>query len=178
MRYPMALLLAGLAMTPPAHSAVTARSDSGFAVETSADISADAATVYRILGQPALWWDDAHSFSGNAANLSLDARAGGCFCETIPNGDRRAGSVEHARVIHAVPDRLLRLSGALGPLQGEAVVGTLTVGIVPSGSGARVTMSYVVGGYMRMGAQGIASGVDSVLAAQLERLKRVAELQR
>ena len=166
---------AGMAMAVPAHSAVTGSNEQGFAVENSVDVSADAATVYQLLAQPARWWNGQHSYSGDAANLSLDPVAGGCFCEKVPGKPGQPGSVEHARVIHAAPDRLLRLSGALGPLQAEAVTGTLTFDIVPNGKGVQVRMSYAVGGYLRTGAAGMAPVVDRVLAEQLQGLKRAAE---
>src|SRR3546814_3340582 len=94
---------------------------------------------------------------------------------TLPIKEGRVGSVEHARVIHAAPDRQLRLSGALGPLQAEAVTGTQTFDIAPSGKGVRVVMRYVFGGYIRMGAARIAPVVDKVLAEQLSGLQRAAE---
>ncbi|WP_242125614.1 SRPBCC family protein [Sphingobium sp. Sx8-8] len=175
MRKIIALGWAGAAMVAPAHGAVTASSDIGFAVENSVDVAADAGTVYRLLGQPGRWWSKEHSFSGNAANLSLKPVAGGCFCETVPGQGGQAGSVEHARVVYAAPDRQLRLSGALGPLQAEAVTGTLNFDIVPAGKGVRIVMSYVVGGYVRMGTAKIAPVVDRVLAEQLAGLKRAAE---
>ncbi|WP_405053707.1 SRPBCC family protein [Sphingobium sp. SJ10-10] len=171
----MILAWAGAAMVAPAHCAVTGSSDVGFVAENSVDVSADAATVYRLLGQPARWWNGQHSYSGDPANLSLDPVAGGCFCEKVPGKDGKAGSVEHGRVIYAAPDKQLRLSGALGPLQAEAVTGTLTFDIAPTGKGVRVGMSYVVGGYMRMGASKIAPLVDRVLTEQLQGLKRAAE---
>ncbi|KEQ53021.1 SRPBCC family protein [Sphingobium chlorophenolicum] len=173
-----AWIWAGVAMAAPAHSAVTGSSAVGFAVENGVDVSADAATVYRLLGQPARWWNGEHSYSGDATNLSLDPVAGGCFCEKVPGKDGKAGSVEHGRVIHAAPDRQLRLSGALGPLQAEAVTGTLTFDIAPAGKGSRVVMSYVAGGYMRFEAAKIAPVVDKVLAEQLQGLKRAAEAKR
>ena len=175
MRKIMALGWAGAAMVAPAHSAVTASDDIGFAVENSVEVAADAATVYRLLGQPGRWWSSDHSYSGDAANLRLQPVAGGCFCETLPHADGPAGSVEHARVIQAVPGKRLRLSGALGPLQAEAVTGTLDFDIVPAGKGVRVTMTYGVGGYIRMGSARIAPIVDGVLAEQLAGLKRAAE---
>lgn len=85
------------------------------------------------------------------------------------------GSVEHARIILAEPYKHLRLSGALGPLQAEAVVGTLDIAIIPMDKGAKVTMSYVAAGYMGKGAAQVAPMVDKVLAEQLARLKHVAE---
>jgi uncharacterized protein YndB with AHSA1/START domain len=166
------LIWAGAAMAAPAHSAVTSSSDVGFAVENSVDVAADAATVYRLLAQPARWWSGAHSYSGDAANLSLDPTAGGCFCEKLPS---EKGSVEHGRVIQAVPDRLLRLSGALGPLQAEAVTGVLTMTIEPAANGARVVMRYRVGGYLRAGGATLAGSVDQVLREQLAGLVRAAE---
>lgn len=116
-----------------------------------------------------------HSYSGNAANLSLQLRAGGCFCETLPQAHGEAGSVEHARVIYALPGKQLRLSGALGPLQAEAVTGTLNFDITPHARGARVTLTYVAGGYLRGGGAAIAPVVDKVLGEQLESLKHAAE---
>lgn len=175
MRKIIALGWAGVAMATPAHSVVTGSSENGFAVENSVDVGADSATVYRLLSQPARWWHGEHSYSGNAANLTLEARAGGCFCETLPGRGGEAGSVEHGRIVYAAPGQRLRISGALGPLQAEAVTGTLTFDIAPAARGVRVTMSYVAGGYVRMGAGRMAPLVDRVLAEQLAGLKRAAE---
>lgn len=175
MRKMIILAWAGAATATPAHSAVKSSSEAGFAVENSVDIAADAASVYALLAVPSLWWDGKHSFSGNAANFSLDAKAGGCFCENLPNAGGEAGSVEHARVIYAQPAKQLRLSGALGPLQAEAVAGTLNFDISPASRGVHVTVSYLVGGYVRKGAGIIAPMVDKVLGEQLAGLKRAAE---
>jgi len=167
-----ALALLGAA---PAHGAVTSAGDSGFAIENSVEIAADPQSVYALLATPARWWSAAHTYSGNAVNLSLEPRAGACFCERLRGPGGSVGSVEHARVIFAAPNKQLRLSGALGPLQAEAVTGTLDIVISPAKAGVRVTMGYVVGGYVRAGMTPIAPMVDKVLGEQLEELKRVAE---
>jgi hypothetical protein len=91
--------------------------------------------------------------------------------------DLRRGSVEHMRVIAAMPPKLLRLSGALGPLQGEALAGTLTVTLKPmpdrgQNGGTHLTWSYVVGGYMRMNVEDIAPLVDKVMTEQFTRLAK------
>lgn len=169
---------AGVAMAAPAHSAVTATSDAGFATQTSVEIAAEADAVYALLIVPARWWNGAHSYSGNAANMRIDARAGGCFCEVLPGPSGNAGSVEHGRVLYAAPGRQLRLSGALGPLQSEGVTGTLDFTITPVGKGVRVTMTYVVGGYLRTAPATMAPMVDAVLTEQLQGLKRAAESPR
>lgn len=175
MRNLLVLAWAGVAMATPARSAVTATGDHGFAIESSATISAGADVVYALLILPARWWNSAHSYSGDAANMRIEPHAGGCFCEALPSAAGAGGSVEHARVIFAMPARQLRLSGALGPLQEEGVTGTLTFIIAPSGKNTQVTMSYVVGGYMRSDPVEMAPLVDQVLNEQLQGLKRAAE---
>lgn len=164
MRY---LVCGLLACAAPLSAEVKSVSDIGFAIERTATVDASPERVFAALGKPALWWSSAHSWSGDAQNLSLAMRAGGCFCEALP---KVRGEVEHARVVHLVPGKMLRLSGALGPLQGEAVAGTLTFTLKPDGSKTVITMSYVVGGYLRQGARNLAAPVDGVLGEQLTRL--------
>ena len=170
------MVLAG-GLPAPVLAKVTQQGENGFVVEVAADVTGKVpAQVWRALLRPAKWWDGAHSRSGNSANLLLVGHAGGCFCELIPASSegRAGGGVEHARVIAAMPPRLLRLSGALGPLQSEALVGTLSISIEPSMGGTHVTWTYVVGGYMRMPVGEIAPAVDRVLFEQAERLARYA----
>src|SRR3546814_15202503 len=76
------------------------------------------------------------------------------------------GSVQHARILFAQPNAMMRLSGAFGPLQGEAVTGTLTIQIKPTDAGAAIRFDYVVGGYMRFKVAEIAPAVDRVLGEQ------------
>ena len=103
--------------------------------------------------------------------LTLEPRAGGCFCEALPDG----GTVEHMRVIYADPDRQLRLSGALGPLQGEALAATLTIKLEKAGEGTRLTWSYKAGGYTDLSLAQIAPAVDGVVSGQFARLVRFVE---
>jgi len=171
----MMLGVAVMTLATPADAAVVASDAHGFMLQTRVEIDADAATVYTTLVQPSRWWSSSHSYSGDARNMTLDARAGGCFCEAVPMKLGQAGSVEHGRVVYAMPDHQLRLSTALGPLQAEGVSGALDLMIVPRDKGVTVTMTYVVGGYVRTGAAAMAPVVDQVLAEQLNRLKRAAE---
>lgn len=158
-------LFALLLVATPAAAEVTT-SDQGFIVTNSAVVAAPPAAVWAALVQPSRYWNPAHSYSGNSANMSLDPRAGGCFCETLPDG----GSVEHLRVTMVQPNRLLRLSGALGPLGSEGLAGGLTWQLEAADGGTRLTQRYVVGGNMRFERATIAPAVDGVLREQLERL--------
>jgi uncharacterized protein YndB with AHSA1/START domain len=144
----------------------------GFLVKFDVSVNAPAAKVYdALVGQVGSWWDPQHTYSGDAKNLSLDARPGGCFCEKLPNG----GGIEHARVIYVAPREVLRLSGALGPLQGSGVAGTLTWKLTSGTDNTRLQLSYSVGGFIDGGFEKIAPAVESVLRVQLDRLKQFAE---
>lgn len=163
-----------------AQAAVASSEASGFAIEHRMDIAADRAALFALLAQPGLWWNSDHTYSGDARNMALDPVVGGCFCETIPGRDGAPdGVIEHARIIYTAPPAALRMVGSLGPLQAEAAVGTLTFAIKagPEGKGSAVTMTYVVGGYVRGGADKLAPVVDMVMGQQLAGLKRAAETQ-
>lgn len=123
--------------------------------------------VYAAITGPARWWDSSHTYSGNASNLSLDARAGGCWCEQLADG----GSVQHMTVLAAMPGRMLRLSGGLGPLQSGAVNAVMTWTIKRDGNGSEVSMSYLADGYFPGGLETVRGDVDAVLGHQIERLR-------
>ena len=161
----LALALLALAATSPVGAEVTEATDGGFTVSHARAVAAQPEAVWAALVAPARWWSAAHSWSGDAANLSLDPRIGGCFCERWA-----AGEAELARVIHVVKGRLLRLAGALGPLQGEALTGTLTFQLSPEGTGTKISADYVVGGHARFALRDIAPAVDQVIGEQVTRL--------
>src|SRR5690606_20424159 len=128
--------------------------------------------VYRALSTSVGdWWNPQHTFTGDAGNLSIDVRPGGCFCEAFPDG----GGVEHLRVVHVAPDRMLRLSGGLGPLQAFGVAGSLTWKLEEADGANSVDVTYVVGGFMEGGLERIGAPVGAVIGEQLGRLKRVVE---
>jgi uncharacterized protein YndB with AHSA1/START domain len=119
----------------------------------------------------AAWWNPSHSYSGTAANLSLDARAGGCFCEKLANG----GSVEHMRVVMVMPGQAFRMAGGLGPLQASALAGSMTFAFAPANGGTKVQLTYGVGGFMQGGADKMAKPVDGVLAEQMRRYQLLVD---
>ncbi len=143
----------------------------GFEVRETAHTAASADHVYAALLLPSRWWSSSHTFSRSAANLVLDARAGGCWCESLPNG----GSVEHLRVVYVSPGKVLRLRGALGPFQGLAVDGAMTWSIQSNAGGTDITLSYAVGGYVKDGFDDLSKAADLVLDEQLGRLKKLVD---
>jgi hypothetical protein len=174
MRQFVTSLAVGLAvvLACPAAAEVAASGDTGFVSHNVVEVPASPAMAWAMLARPGEWWNGEHSYSGSAANMTFEPVAGGCFCEAIPAASgTAAGQVEHMRVVYIDPRvRTLRLAGALGPLQAEAVTGALTMKVEPSGSGSKITWDYVVGGYMRMPMAQIAPVVDAVVGEQLTRL--------
>ena len=149
-----AVVAAALATTTPAAATIADLGPGGFANEVTVHIAAPPAKVYALIGKPALWWSPDHTFSGSAANLSLDERAGGCFCETLPNG----GSVQHLVVVFAEPGKVLRMRGALGPFQQYSVDTVMTWTLTKAGNGTDVAATFLVGGYMKGGMSDLAKG--------------------
>ncbi len=166
-----------VAISSPAYAEVKATSDTGFNVVHIASVAATPEAIWKRLLAPKDYWNKAHSWSGSSAGFYIDAQANGCFCELFQEKGadgklKTVGSVEHMRVIFAQPGKVLRMQGALGPLQSEAVIGTLTVAIEPAKDGAttKVSFSYVVGGYMRYKVSEIAPAVDKVLGEQFKNM--------
>ncbi|WP_338244111.1 SRPBCC family protein [Aurantiacibacter hainanensis] len=157
----LAIALGATFLAAPAAAEVVESSSGGFATRDSAVVTADRHAVWEALVHPENWWS--HTWSNDSANLSLDARAGGCFCETLPGAEGAGeGSVEHMRVIMVMPGSTLRMSGSLGPLQAEGLVGTLTVTLEEVEQGTRINWEYVTGGQARFAAADFAPVVDGV----------------
>ena len=172
----VAIALFLLALVPgSAPAEVVERAPGAFVSRNTVTVAVAPDRAFRALvDEVGSWWNKAHTFSGEATNLTLSATPGGCLCETLPNG----GSVVHAVVNHAAPGELLRLSGALGPLQEHAITGTLTFAFEKAGQGTRATVTYRVTGYFPGGLEKIAGPVDSVIGEQLQRLKEYLDKAR
>ncbi len=175
--YSAAIAAASCILSAPASAEVKSLGDNGFWVFQVAEVDAAPDVIWKRMISPKDYWDAEHSWSGSIAGFSIDPRAGGCFCELIQSKGsdgklKTTGSVEHMRVIYAEPSKVLRMQGAMGPLQSEAMLGTMTMAIEPlkSGTGSKISWSYVAGGYMRYKTAEIAPAVDKVFGEQFARL--------
>jgi uncharacterized protein YndB with AHSA1/START domain len=169
----LALTLIALAATP-ASAEVKSANETGFELSYEVMVAKSPEQVWAEIRSPARWWSKDHTYSGDAANLWMDAQAGGCFCEKLAD----KGSVEHARVIFAQPGKTLRLQGAFGPLQAHPVIGIMTFELKPAdGGGTAISVSYVLGGRIGMdgGSGAIAPMVDKVLGEQVAGLKALLD---
>ncbi|MDQ3115195.1 MAG: ATPase [Verrucomicrobiota bacterium] len=159
------VLTTALLFVPAARAKVVSQSASGFMISHETDVSIDPRAAYDAFVEVGRWWNDSHSFSGAAKNISIDPKAGGCWCETLPNG----GSVRHMTVVHANPAAMLVFNGGLGPLQFMGVAGSVQVTFKAKDSGTHVSVVYSVGGYDPDGFKEISKAVDAVLAQQVKR---------
>jgi hypothetical protein len=136
----------------------------GFTLENVVQVPTDAATTWKALVEDVdQWWPADHTWWGAEGVLTIEPRAGGCFCER--RGEQQA---LHMLVAFVDPPRLLRLTGGLGPLQGMGLHGALELRLAPAeGGGTRITMFYRAGGYTPDDLSKLAAVVDEVQAMQL-----------
>lgn len=163
-----AALLALFALATAARAEVLQSGTDHFTVAFAAEVAAPPARTFAAISAVQHWWSSEHTWSGDAANLSLKAEAGGCFCERWTHG-----SSEHGRVIMVRDNELLRLDSALGPLQEYAVSGILSFRLeAGENDTTRLDVDYRVNGASASALDQIAPAVDQVLALQIDRLLR------
>jgi hypothetical protein len=159
--------LALLLQSAPVAAELAQVGEHGFTVQHTATTDAEAALVHRTMtAHIDQWWDPEHSWSGSAANLHMETKRGGCFCERLPDG----GFVEHLRIVYLAPGSEIRFDGGLGPLQSMPVQGRMIWKIEGLETGTSVTFTYHVFGHPEGGLAGIAPAVDAVIGEQLQRL--------
>lgn len=172
MKKRMLLALVALALTPAFSAAEIADSAAnGFTYKLILNLQAPPETVYQRLLAVGNWWNSSHTFSGDAHNLSIDAKPMGCWCEKLPNG----GGVRHMQVVSVMPGKMLVMTGGLGPLQTMAATGSMKIVLGPANGGTQLQVTYSVTGYLPAGMNSLAAPVDGVLTEQFTRLKNYAE---
>ncbi|MGN6517819.1 MAG: hypothetical protein ACTHK2_00150 [Dokdonella sp.] len=160
-----------LAFAGATHAEVRQAVPDGFVLSYAAPVKGDAKHAWASLVAVPSWWSREHTWSGKAGNLSLKPDADGCFCERWPGG-----SAVHGRVLMALPERMLRIDAALGPLQEFALTGVLTFWIRTADDGStRLELEYRVNGSSASGLDEFAPKVDGVLGEQFARLVRYAD---
>lgn len=171
---PLAMTVAvALTQASVARAEVRAVERESFSIHHEQDVAASPDAVFAALSQPGAWWNPEHSWSGDTQRFSLEPRAGGCWCESLPNG----GSVEHGRIISYDPGRrLIVMQSLLGPLQTMAIAGRLSWRVEPvegEPARSRIAWTYQVA-HVPTGnpAQdaALAAGVDAVMREQMGRL--------
>jgi len=173
-RFAYWLVLSLIALHPAGFSRgeVASKSDNAFSVHHEYSVSRPAEVVYEKFIDIGSWWHPDHTWSGDAKNLSLDPTPGGLFVEQFPDG----GFSEHMRVIAIQPNRMVRMTGALGPLQEFPVVGVMSISFQSKDEKTTsVTVDYRVSGSFPGAPDAIADAVDRVIGEQFSRLKSASQ---
>ncbi|WP_100644010.1 SRPBCC family protein [Alteromonas facilis] len=162
----MKTLLILIALLPfAAHADVKHTDQHGFIVENVMQTPQTPDVVWHaLIDDVDLWWPKDHSWW--MGTFSIDANAGGCFCERKDNK-----SAEHMRIVFVDPNQTLRMSGGLGPLQGMGMNGALDWQLTETPTGTQVTLTYKVHGVNAEGFEKLAPIVAHVQGLQLNGLK-------
>src|SRR5207247_9764707 len=84
---PMKFLAAvALALASPAAAEVVSADNHGFEVSQSVLVKLSAPDALTAFTRVSSWWMSDHTCSGSLANITIDARTGGCICERFPTG--------------------------------------------------------------------------------------------
>ena len=163
-----------LLLATSSQAEIIKQSPFGFVLENRADTRADTTRSWQALTQEVdRWWPAEHTWFGDSQNLTVQPRAGGCFCEI--DGDQQ---VEHMRIAQALPGQLLRMMGGLGPLQGMGLSGPLDwIFEKQENGGTRIRLRYHVSGYSAEPLGDFISVVDRVQAQQLKALAAYLDAQ-
>jgi uncharacterized protein YndB with AHSA1/START domain len=156
-------------LAAPASAEVVSAGPNGFEVRETVNLVVPVPQAWAAFVRVGAWWSGEHSYSGEGANMRLEPRAGGCFCEQW-----KGGGVEHMRVAVVQPNERIVLTGGLGPLLYEGAAGVMDVQFERIAGGTRVTLDYRAAGFARSNGDKLAPAVDSVLAEQMKRFRAYA----
>ena len=160
-KFVLLFLLSNTALNTQAE--VLTLAETGFIIENKIQVTANKAETWQALTEEVdLWWPKDHSWWGTESTLSIEAVAGGCFCEMGVGK-----SAEHMHISFVDPPNLLRMTGGLGPLQGMGMYGALDFLLTESEKGTEVTLTYKVNGINPGGFEQLAPIVDQVQTIQI-----------
>ena len=159
----LGLTVLGSGLAVPARAEVIERHPDGFVLRVSAPVEAGRGQAFVSVGDVAHWWNGAHTYSGDSANLSLPLEVGACLCERLADGS----IFEHGRVVSVTRQSEVRLEAPLGPLNGKASKAELTFSWEPAAGGTVIlTLTFTVEGE---GLGAFAGPVDQVMTDQFRR---------
>jgi len=98
----LSLIAGSLLLSAPSFAAVKDANEQGFHLEITQAIEAPAEIAFEhFTNDIGSWWLSSHTWFGDAKNLSIDTKAGGCFCEI--NGAQQNFSIPPARIVRPTP---------------------------------------------------------------------------
>ncbi len=141
-------------------------SSTGFTISIEREVKVSPNSAYQQFSQIGDWWIADHTYFGKSENLSIDLKAGGCFCEI--EGEKQ---VLHMTVSFVNPGSEVRMIGGLGPLQMMGVSGGMswTFKALKNGN-TKITHHYQVSGSIKGGLDKLAEIVNKVQTMQVDAL--------
>lgn len=165
------LLASAAAAFSVSHAEVVSTSATGFRLQHEATSPLAPDALWARLMEPATWWDGDHSYSGDAANLSLGDKAGDYWRE-----DWAEGSVIHGQILVVKSGEELLLSAPFGPLVETGAACVWKIQIQPSEDGGTViTSTHLIAGSPGTGLEELAGPVDFVMSNGINRLAAAPE---
>jgi hypothetical protein len=165
------LALGGVALSLAATAAsaeVIEKDADHFVLRYSVGLETTPEDIYGAIAEVGQWWNPAHTYSGDSANLTLPLNVGACFCEALKDGT----NFEHGIVVEADPDLGVLLAAPLGPLKGKTTRADWSISWSDGNRGYELIMTYVVRG---PGVGAFAEPVDGVMHDQFGRLAHFIE---
>ncbi|ACV26393.1 SRPBCC family protein [Kangiella koreensis] len=150
-----------------AKAEVSEVSEQHFTININTAIEAPIGEVYDQFIQIGDWWQDSHTWFGDASKMSIEPEAGGCFCER--NNEQQA---LHMTISQINLGKSLHMTGGLGPLSSLAVNGYMTWSFEETDNKTtNLKLNYRVTGFVNQKTEDWAKAVNGVLQQQLENLK-------
>lgn len=144
-------------------------SEHGFKLTLVSQVNVNQVTAYQQFIKINQWWSSEHTWFGNAKNLTLAPKVGGCFCEI---DDKKQAL--HMTITYVVPNNEIRMVGGLGPLQMMGVTGGMSWTFEETDTNkTTITLNYHATGYLDTGLDKMAPFVDRVQRQQLDRLSHL-----
>jgi hypothetical protein len=162
----LTLIVLSIGCSSSAISEVLESNEHGFTIEIERVVPVKPYIAYQQFLKVADWWNHDHTYFGKSENLTIDATAGGCFCEI--DGNKQ---VLHMTVSFVDPNREIRMIGGLGPLQMMGAYGGMSWKFIPiEDNSTKIIHRYQVSGTVKGGLIPIAPVVDRVQTIQVEGL--------
>jgi len=138
----------------------------GFQINIKRTVNVNSKQAYAQFLKIGEWWNADHTYFGQSKNLSIQAKAGGCFCEKS-NGRE----VLHMTVSFVDPGNEIRMVGGLGPLQMMGINGGMSWKFIAINENQTdIIHHYQVSGYSKDGLEFLAPIVDKVQSLQVDSL--------
>lgn len=157
--------------TTATQAEVTEVSEQHFVISINTTVNASSSKVYEQFIEIGEWWQDSHTWFGDATKMTIEPKANGCFCER--NGEQQA---LHMTISQINLGKSIHMTGGLGPLASLAINGYMTWTFESTEDNTtKLKLNYRITGFVNQQTEDWAKAVDGVLMQQVSNLKTIFE---